>query len=97
MGSRANDQSGTYIICLFYPALFTLFLKGREERNSVADGPFLYFQHSYSLTLHQRHTGKYIQPTNIRAAEAITNKNLKSWERCSVQWSKSYLNDTVEI
>lgn len=40
MGSRANDQSGTYIICLFSPALFTLFLKGGEERNSGADCGF---------------------------------------------------------
>lgn len=28
MGSRATDQSGTYIICLFTPDSFTVFLKG---------------------------------------------------------------------
>lgn len=50
MGSRANDQSGTYIICLFYPALLTLFLKGGEERNSVAVCRF--YNPSIDLVLH---------------------------------------------
>lgn len=65
MGSRANDQSGTYIICLFYPALFTLSLKGGEERNSVADGPF--YISSTDMVLHfigDTQANKYSQQTS---------------------------------
>lgn len=70
MGSRANDQSGTYIICLFYSALFTLFLKEGEERNAVADCRF--YNPNTDVVLHFIGGAQKIQP-----ADLFTNKNLK--------------------